>query len=226
MLSDQFEFPGRIKGTLLDKYLEKGWYRTGCVIFTTHYLAPFNDDAKFRVYWLRYLVNKVQPSSTAKKLMLLNKNFTVSYKRFALTAELDALHKRYAASVKFAACQDLETILVDIYNDVYDSFMIEVRDDGKLIAVGVLDLGNNAIEGIINIYDPDYKKHSLGKYLILMKYRFCVAHNIPYYYPGYYMPEHPLFHYKLFLDTASTEVYVPETDLWMGYDEFVMKVPV
>ncbi len=220
MLGDYFEFPGIIKGRLLDSYLAQGWYRTGCIIFTTHFLAPHNDGRKFRVYWLRYIVNKVKPDSKTQKLYALNQRFTVACHPFRLTGEVDALHKLYAEGVKFDACKDLATILIDTNNDIFDSHIIEVRDNGKLIAAGIFDKGQDTIEGIINFYDPAYKKYSLGKYLILLKYRYCLANNIALYYPGYYMPEHPLFDYKLFIDKQATEVYLPETCTWVPLTEF------
>lgn len=221
MFNDQFEFPGRIKGQVLDEYLENGWYRTGCVIFTTHFLAPFGDERRYRVYWLRYIVDQVQPDRKTKAIRALNKDFTVEYLPFRLTEEVDVLHKKYAPSVKFNACNDLSTILVDINNDIYDSYIIEVRDKGKLIAAGVFDKGKDAIEGIINFYDPEYKKYSLGKYLILLKHRYCSQNGIPYYYPGYYMPAQPVFDYKLFISKPATEVYLPEYHLWINYNSFL-----
>ena len=221
MLEDRFEFVGQVKGKLLDDYLAIGWYRTACVVFTTHFLKPYNDERRYRVYWLRYRVEDVNLCKKNQDILKCNEGFSVTYRPFELTWELDELHKRYASGLKFKANNDLEALLTDVTNDIFDSYLIEVRDNGKLIYAGVLDKGEHTIEGIINIYDPGYKKCSPGKFLMLMKYRFCQQLGITYYYPGYYMPEHPLFDYKLFIDKEATEVYVPETEQWVAYNEFI-----
>ena len=58
------------------------------------------------------------------------------------------------------------------------------------------------------------------KFIMLQKYLYCLRNNITYYYPGYFSTEHPVFDYKLFIDKAATEVYLPGNDIWIGYDLF------
>ena len=102
-----------------------------------------------------------------------------------------------------------------------NSFTATVRTFSlTLIAAGILDRGRRAIAGIINFYDPAYKKYGLGKYLVLLKYFYCVQQNIPWYYPGYYSPTYPKFDYKLFLDKNATEVFRREQQDWLPYTEF------
>ncbi|NDC41781.1 MAG: arginine-tRNA-protein transferase [Chitinophagia bacterium] len=221
MLGDHYEFPGAIKGELLDKYLAKGWYRTGCIIFTTHYLKPYNTDERYRVYWLRYLTEQLTLDKKAKQIIANNRNFTIAVKPLEITKELYRLHKKYVQSLKFESCNDLNDLLTDSGNIFFDSYVIEIRDGARLIGAGIFDLGHQAIAGIINIYDPEYRKYSLGKLLMMMKYKVCLENGIPLYYPGYYMPDHPLFDYKLFLDKAATEIYVPETETWEPFNTFI-----
>ncbi len=219
MLQEEAEFAGPIKGALLDHYLLYGWYRMGFLVFTTHYISITDDGKTHRVYWLRYKVQDINRSKTIANLEAINKHLSVTCQPFRLTEEIDALHKKYAANLKFSAATDLQQVLQDMNNDIYDSHIIEVRDNGKLIAGGIFDKGKDTIAGIINFYDPEYKKQSLGKFVILQKYKYCVDHAIAYYYPGYYMPDHPLFDYKLFLDKSAIEVYIPETNQWLPYNE-------
>ena len=217
MLLEEAEFAGVIKGALLDQYLLRGWYRMGFLIFTTHYISVTDDGKSHRVYWLRYRVPDVRQSKTIAALEAVNKHLSVACHPFKMTDEVDTLHKKYAANLKFNAATDLRQVLMDMDNEVYDSHIIEVRDNEKLVAGGIFDKGENSIAGIINFYDPEYRKQSLGKYVILQKYKYCLANNIPFYYPGYYMSDHPLFDYKLFLDKNATEVYLPEINQWVNY---------
>ncbi len=208
-----------IKNEVLDTYLSFGWYRGGRLIFTTHTLEPYRDGIKFRVFWLRYLVAKVHFSSTIKKLIKLNKRFTVSCRTFSITDELTELHQKYLAGITFETAQSLKDLLQDTDNTVYSSYLLEVRDNGILIAAGVFDRGLETIAGIVNFYDHAYSKFSPGRYLIILKYLFCVQNNIPYYYPGYFSPQYPAFDYKLFLDKSATEVYLPEINAWHPYNQ-------
>lgn len=209
-----------IKGNLLDEYLACGWYRMGRFIFTTSWLAPYNDGQYFPVFWLRYVVNSVRLSDTGMAIKERCSRFNVAYRPFELTEEITSLHRLYTSSLRFETSKDLVSLLNDTNNDVFDTYIIEVRDNGRLIAAGIFDLGEDAIAGIINIYHPDYKKYSLGKYLMLLKYQFCTDSGLSYYYPGYYSPTYPAFDYKLFLDKRATEVYVPLFNDWYPYFDF------
>lgn len=221
MLEERFRFLKEVKGGVLDDLLEQGWYRQGFVIFTSHFVPLFGPERKYRVHWLRYVVPLVQLSRKQACPAPANNHFSVSCHPFRLTDEVDNLHKVYARSVvKFQASGELSNILIDINNDIYDSHVIEIRDDGKLIACGVFDKGRNSIAGIINFYDPAYKKYSPGKWLMIEKYKYCLANNIGYYYPGYFTTEHTVFDYKLSLDKKATEVFLPETGEWIPYQQF------
>ncbi len=78
-------------------------------------------------------------------------------------------------------------------------------DNSRLIASGFFDLGQNSAMGISSIYDPDYKKYSLGKHLIYSKMMFCKERNIKYFYPGYFVPGYRAFDYKLDIATPHIE---------------------
>ena len=95
--------------------------------------------------------------------------------------------------------------------------MIEIRTGSNLIAVGYFDLGKNSITGILNFYDPDYKKYSLGKYLILQKIDYAAANSIAFYYTGYLSTAISKFDYKLFPDPGAIEVLLPVEKQWVPY---------
>ena len=220
MLGDEAAMLETIKGEDLDDFLARGWYRQGYLIFTAHFIAPFGNDKYYRVFWLRYLVRKVHLGKKAKAILVANAGFSVACHPLRITPEISALHQLYAENLSFTINNDLADYLMDPGCKVYESYIIEVRHQGRLIAAGIFDRGQDSIAGIINFYHPDYKRYSPGKFLILQKYLFCLQHNISYYYPGYYMSDHPLFDYKLFLDKKSTEVFLPELQDWIDLVTF------
>lgn len=204
-----------IKGLALDYFLENGWYRYGANIFT---IDKIQDEGRaYQVFWLRYHVNSVLLSNSSKKIIKGNRRFDVCIKPFALTEELEHLHTLYFNQIKFAAAATIRELLEDVNNQTYDTQIIEVRDDKQLIAAGIFDLGENSIAGIKNIFNPAYKSFALGKYLMLLKYQYCLSKQISWYYPGYIAPGNPRFDYKLFLDKTATELLDIEKREWVGY---------
>src|SRR6185436_10781282 len=91
-----------------------------------------------------------------------------------------------------------EIFIENVDHNLFDSEIIEIRDGGKLIAAGIYDKGSTAIEGIMNFYDPAYKKYILGKYLMLLKVQHAIENKMQFYYPGYIAYKYNKFDYKLF----------------------------
>ena len=193
-----------IAGELLDIILQTGWYRSGDKVFTTDFVEDF--DCRYPVYWLRYHIARIKPTKSYQKIVQLNQNFTIDTIPFRLTDELEELHVRYFNHIPFLTAFTIEEMMGDIQNDIFDSRLIEVRDNGKLIAAGIFDKGKQSIAGIKNIYHPAYKKYSLGKYLLWIKYQYCLQNQITWYYPGYFSPGNPRFNYKTEFDNNATEV--------------------
>lgn len=204
-----------VKGEMLDQFLSKGWYRFGSNIFTTNFLE--HDEAKYPVHWVRYDALKTIPTRKQKLLCKKNERFVVETGPFVYSEELERLHDLYVDHIDFVTGPSLASIMEDVDCSVFDSMTIKIYDNEKLIGVGVFDVGKNSIAGIKNYFHPDYKKYSLGKYLVLLKLAFCKKNHIDWYYPGYIVPGYAKFDYKLFLDKEHTEVYVFESDAWLKF---------
>ena len=213
------ECPASIKGEVLDNYLSRGWFRIGSIVYTTSYTS-LDDDIEHLVCWLRYKVKAVQLCRKNNKLISENSNFTTHCHPLENNHEPEQLFKNNRTGVKFKINPSLSSILSDPGHETFDSYIMEVRNNGCLIAAGIFDVGHRSMEDIINFYDPAYKRYSLGKYLMLKKYQYCLENGYDYYYPGYFIPGQQILSYKLFLDEAATEVYLPGEDTWICYNEF------
>jgi arginine-tRNA-protein transferase len=210
--------PPQIKGEVLDMYLSAGWYRFGNKIFTIDFFTE--NEKLYQVYWLRYNVLKLKLSDSNQKILNKNKLFNYKIIPFQNSIELEALHSLYLEKIDFVTISSIEELMEDINGSVYNSMLIEIRDENKLIGAGIFDFGNNSIAGIKNIFHPDYKKYSLGKYLMLLKYQYCLQQNIKWYYPGYFAPGHKKFDYKLTIDADATEVCLIDNRQWVSYRDF------
>lgn len=219
-MAEDVHFLTSVRNEVLDGYLAAGWYRFGYLIFTTHTIEPEKGGPVYPVMWLRYNVHRVRLNAKNKKLLSATANLNFTVRRLTITEELTNLHRMYFEHITFDTIGDLASLLKSD-SQVYESYVIEVRDEGKLVAAGIFDKGTMSIAGIINFYDPAYKKYSPGKLCMLLKYAVCVQNNIPYYYPGYYSPGYPAFDYKLFLDKDATEVFIPERNTWIPFNQYV-----
>lgn len=211
--------PEGFKGYLLDQLLAAGYYRMYHTMFTTNHTRMDPAGESLPVFWLRTLVNNITECSSAIVVRKKCARFTVEVKPAAIKAEAEALYNSYHSSIHFDTAPTAFDCLHDpVLPDPFDSRMIEIRDRGTLIAAGYFDVGLQSISGILNFYDPAYKKYSLGKWLILQKIQWAQQHNIPLYYTGYLSTAHAKFNYKLFPDTAAIELYLPVEATWVPYD--------
>lgn len=210
-------YPSHLSGAQLDLFLAKGWYRMGQGIFTTNYIVQ--DDSVFRVFWLRYNLSNVSLSKKIKQMLSFNQHFNVAVLPVYITTEHEALYTLYKSGIDFNPASNVtEWLYEQQSNNVFDTYMIELRDGDKLIALGIFDKGQNCIAGILNFYHPDYKKYSLGKYLMLLKMEYAKTNHIKWYYPGYIVYGYPKFDYKLFADKTAAEIFFPELNKWCLYD--------
>lgn len=210
--------PSKLSGSQLDVFLSQGWYRMHQTVFTTKYIIL--NDIIYSVSWLRYNLSKFNFSNKLKKLLKQNSHFNVSIKPMVITQEVETLYSTYKASIKFDHSASVMHWLYgddDAPENIFETNIIELRDGEKLIAAGIFDNGANSIAGIMNFYDPAYKKFSLGKYLILLKIRYAIQKGMQWYYPGYIVHGYPQFDYKLFVGEENAEMYIPEINDWHRY---------
>jgi arginine-tRNA-protein transferase len=210
------------KGALLDNYLANGWYRYGAQIFSIN--SIIENEIEHPIHWLRFNVDGIKLSKSSRDIIKRNSHFKITVRPFTLTAELELLHQLYFNNIQFETTPSLAMLLEDIHNRVYDTFLVEVRDQDKLIGAGIFDVGKNSIAGIKNIFDPAYKNYSLGKFIMLVKLQFCLNQKIRWYYPGYIAPTYSSrFDYKLFMDKNATGVFIPSEKHWVTYESFIQK---
>ncbi|SNR49843.1 MULTISPECIES: GNAT family N-acetyltransferase [Hymenobacter] len=205
-----------LRGDALDFYLSQGYYRMHQDLFTCRFL-PINNDL-YTVHWLRVVLEHVHYGPEQRRLLRLNKQFSVFLRPFSLTQEYEDLYALYRASITFDAPETIEAfLLAGATHNVFTTSVLEVRDGHQLIAAGIFDTGARSIAGIMNFYHPSYRKHSLGKYLMLLKINHALAHQKAYYYPGYLVHNYPKFDYKLFPCLAATEVFDSAMSRWLPF---------
>ncbi|WP_234734928.1 arginine-tRNA-protein transferase [Tellurirhabdus bombi] len=206
-----------MKGSELDLYLSMGYFRMQQKVFTC--CAVLFDNTVCTVHWLRIALSRVNYGKDQLQLLRKNQQFLVTVKPFVLTEQVEALYAEYKSAITFDAPESVEACLFgEADYNLFDTYAVEVRDDTKLIAVGIFDNGARSIAGIMNFYHPAYRKYSLGKYLMLQKINYARDQQKVYYYPGYLANNNPKFNYKLFASEEATEVFDNRHFSWVPFN--------
>ncbi|MBR1778840.1 MAG: arginyltransferase [Alphaproteobacteria bacterium] len=66
-----------------------------------------------------------------------------------------------------------------------ETVLLELRNEGRLIAVMLVDVLDDGFSAVYSFFDPTLKKNSLGTFMILELIRLAKEHNKPYVYLGY-----------------------------------------
>jgi leucyl-tRNA---protein transferase len=216
----QVHFPQTVLTEELDRYLAEGWFRMGQTIFTTNFLN-FNKNF-YSAVWLRLVLSECGRQQSFEKLKKLNSKFRISFKPATVTDEKEILFSRYRREISFEASPSVGHLLFgrEHADTVFRTQEVTIRDGDKLIACGFFDIGKNSAAGISSFYDPQYKKYSLGKFLIFLKIEYCASHGLKYFYPGYFVPGYSAFDYKLKFHHHALEYLQLSSSKWTSIKEF------
>lgn len=216
----QAHAPEQLSPVELDAYLARGWFRMGQTIFTTNFVR-FHQKVHSTI-WLRVLLDQYEADSTQIKLFKRNSKFKTSIQPAVITAEKEDLYLRYQQSLPFPTSESLRHLLLSDSDtlSIYNTYEVAIYDDDRLVAIGFFDIGETSAEGIVSVYDPAYKKYSLGKYLIYHKMLYCQQLKLRYFYPGYFVPGNPYFDYKLSIGRPALQFLQLRSNHWLGIEVF------
>ena len=216
----QIHSPDFLEPFELDAYLAKGWFRMGQDIFTCnvlHFKRIFYSSI-----WLRIPLGDYHNDKAFQRLQKLNAGFQIKIQTGEITAEKEILYTKYKTGISFSTADSLVDLLLNNQQEpsIFDTYEVCMYDGEKLIAVGFFDLGEKSAAGIVSFYDPEYKKYSLGKFLIYKKVSYCKEKGLEYFYPGYFAPNYPMFDYKLEIGKSVLEFYDIYTSAWQPLSSF------
>ncbi|XP_070608668.1 arginyl-tRNA--protein transferase 1 isoform X4 [Erythrolamprus reginae] len=106
----------------------------------------------------------------------------------------------------------------------YGSFHQQYWLEGKLLAVGVIDILPKCVSSVYLYYDPDFSFLSLGVYSALREVAFTrqlheKASDLSYYYMGFYIYSCPKMRYKG--QYRPSDLLCPETYTWIPLEQCV-----
>jgi arginine-tRNA-protein transferase len=187
-------------------------------VFTTHFLEF--DRKVFSALWLRVALKAWSFDHKFLELKKRNARFRVEIYPAdprGPSADDEALYQIYRESLSFQPAPTLADLLVgsDSYSEI-PTWQIDLFDADSRIASGYFDMGPTAAAGISSFYDPQYRKDSLGKYLIYLKMEFCKERGLRFFYPGYIAPGDLRFDYKRSMGAPVLEYLDLVSGIWLG----------
>lgn len=202
----------------LDEFLEQGWFRLRHFLHTTYFI--YFDDKLYDATWLRIDLTRFQPDR--KRLKLLGKAgfLTVTIAPYRYQPAINDLYHLYAEAMPFLDPEPLETLLGPTAGFEFNTHMVQLHHEGRLVACGIFDLGQHAAAGISSFYHPDYRKYSLGKVLVQLKLLYCRRNGVRWFYPGYWVVGHPRFGYKLNMCPEALEYFDLHHGQWNNFNAF------
>ncbi|XP_004680441.2 PREDICTED: arginyl-tRNA--protein transferase 1 isoform X1 [Condylura cristata] len=178
---------------------------------------PVNASHKLEVR----VVRSSPPSSQFKATF--QESFQV-YKRYQMVVHKDPPDKPTVSQfTRFLCSSPLEAETPASGPDCgYGSFHQQYWLDGKIIAVGVIDILPACVSSVYLYYDPDYSFLSLGVYSALREIAFTrqlheESSQLSYYYLGFYIHSCPKMKYKG--QYRPSDLLCPETYVWVPMEQ-------
>jgi len=179
----------------MDELWSRGWRHFGITFF--RYNSMVFEGEWLHIIPLRLDLSAFKVTKSQKRILKRNRRMKIVI-RDAFVDEgkhrLFEIHKkRFASNVP----DSLYTFLSDQPATIpCNTKEICLFDQGKLVGVSFLDIGDRATSSVYAMFDPDKLKHSLGIYLILVSIQHSLGLGKTFYYPGYGTREYSHYDYK------------------------------
>lgn len=209
--------PDRLSPEELDDYLAQGWFRIGQAMMTCR-VVQFDGELRPAI-WTRLPLQGHRFRRSARRLIAKNADrFRVEVGPVVVDDEREELYQRYRRVARGERSSTLADFLYgESDRDVFDTREVRVWDSGRLSAFSWFDLGAEAVQSLIGVYDPELSRHSLGFYTMLLEVEHSLDLGLRYHYPGYVLPGDPAMDYKLRM--GGVEFLHPWTRDWRPIEE-------
>lgn len=195
MIYDEYEFE-KVNPESMDLLWSVGFRHFGTKFF--RYSIGILGEEYVQVLPLRIDLKNFQPSKSQRKILKKNQGLTTIIRDCSIDKTKEKLFKEHAARFKENIPESIYVFLSeeDPANTPCELKEICIYDRDKLVAVSFLDLGLESSSSVYAMFDPNYSKHSLGIYTMLLEIEYSKERNMSYLYPGYAYREKSFYDYK------------------------------
>ncbi len=176
-----------------DSLVKRGFRRSGTLVYRPH--CP-NCQACVPV---RIPVRAFKPNRAQRRTIKRNSDIIVSEHAPALDDEHFDLYRRYQSARHTGGSMDdpdpakFEDFLVS--TDM-DTVFLDMRLDGKLACVAVIDKLVDGLSAIYTFFDPELSARGLGSFAILWEIEAARSNALDWLYLGYWIEECDKMSYK------------------------------
>jgi leucyl-tRNA---protein transferase len=183
----------RLPGGLYHQFMDAGFRRSGKVVYQP-ICAGCRACVPIRVRAIGFIPDKSQRRCWRK-----NQDVVVSAQPLNASVETYNLYRRYIQ--KWHGGDGAEHSPADferfLCQSPVQSLEFRYRDQaGKLLAVGICDVSDQALSSVYFYFDPDASQRSLGTFGALFELGYAKEKAIEYYYLGYWIDGCDTMQYK------------------------------
>lgn len=172
--------------------MHQGFRRSGEQVYRPH------CEACKACQSVKVMAQHFTPSKSQKRLLKKNKDFRTEISNEA-KAEYYPLFERYINTLHSDGAMypaSKEQFDNFIFTHICNQQFIEIYDKDKLISVAATDELPSAFSAVYTFYDPDYRKHALGIYSILVQLDMAKKLGKTFLYLGYQIDDCQKMNYK------------------------------
>jgi arginine-tRNA-protein transferase len=148
---------------------------------------------------IRVLVRNFSCSHSLRRLLRRNQaRFRVETGPAHIDEAKEGLYQYQKQAFKGYIFDTLEEFLfAQVPEGLFNTHEIRVYEGDKLVAASFFDVGKQAVASLIGLYDPAYRRHSLGLYTMLQEVLWAQESGKQFFYPGYVLLGNDSFDYKM-----------------------------
>ena len=176
--------------------LERGWRRFGRTLFRPE-CRTCNECQSLRVD-----IAGFKPSRSQRKAYNRNSDIELAVQRPTITAEHIELYNAYHLDMQRRRDWPFREIDIPQYHEAFIeggfSFAREFqyRHNGRLIALGIVDMTGNVMSSIYFFHAPEYRDQALGTMSVLREIETGLQTDHKWLYLGYYIRDCGSMNYK------------------------------
>lgn len=180
-------------GAIYPQALQWGFRRSGDILY-----RPHCEHCRACIA-VRIPVASFQPDRSQRRCLARNADVAVRVSPSGRNDERLALYRRYlvqrhpAGGMDTHGASEFDQFLIGRWSE---GRFLELRVDGRLVAVAVTDLAPTAMSAVYTFYDPDESQRGLGTLAILKQIEWATRERRDHLYLGYWISGHDKMDYK------------------------------
>ncbi len=171
---------------IYSQLIEQGFRRSGDQVY-----RPYCIGCQACVP-TRLLVNDFQADRKQKRCLKRNLETTATIKPAAFDEQHFALYQRYQAArhdKEATTAISPEEYMQFLGSSWCDTWFVEFSIAGKLTAVAVVDVLDNALSAVYTFFDPEFADSSPGVYAVLWQIKQAKQLGLDYLYLGFWIKD-------------------------------------